>query len=129
MAQKSTKSLGFGHKAVSLQHLLSSAVVTVGELGGKGHVELIVGDVTEAAARGRRLLKPGAQHTQRGFSLRDTIQAEAQQNYCGGVHCQSLNQNNLWSLSPMSRQPSRMYRGFRMAAVPEADRIHTSSLS
>lgn len=28
----------------------------------------------------------------------------------------------------MSRQPSRIYRGFRMAAVPDADRIHTSSL-
>lgn len=28
----------------------------------------------------------------------------------------------------MSRQPSRIYRGLRMAAVPDADRIHTSSL-
>lgn len=36
--------------------------------------------------------------------------------------------NNLWSVLPMSRQPSRIYRGFRMAAVPDADRMHTSSL-
>lgn len=40
----------------------------------------------------------------------------------------SMNQDNLWSELPMSKQPSRMYRGFRMAAVPDADRIQTSSL-
>lgn len=35
---------------------------------------------------------------------------------------------NLWSVLPKSRHPSRMYRGFKMAAVPEADSMHTSSL-
>lgn len=43
--------------------LLSPAVITVGELGGKGHVELIVWDVTETTARGRRLLESDEQHT------------------------------------------------------------------
>ena len=40
--------------------LLSSALVAVGQLGWEGHVELVVGDVAEATARGRRLVKPGA---------------------------------------------------------------------
>lgn len=45
------------------------------------------------------------------------------------IHNRFLKRSNLWSTSPMSRQPSRMYRGLRMAAVPDADRMHTSSLS
>lgn len=50
-------------------------MVTVGELGGKGHVELIVRDVTEATARGRRVLKPGEQHTPSGISLHNSAPA------------------------------------------------------
>lgn len=93
-------------------------MVTVGQLGGEGHVEFIVGDVTEAAARRRRLLKPAEEHTA-AISLHTS--------YKRFPRARSR-QNDLWSVLPMSRQPSRMYRGFRMAAVPDAERIHTSSL-
>lgn len=52
-------------------------MVTVGKLGGKGHVELIIWDVTEATARGGRLLKPGEQHAPFCISLDNTTQAVA----------------------------------------------------
>lgn len=126
------KNLWFRQTGKYIRDLLPSAVVTVGELGGEGHVELIVRDVTEAAARGRRLLKPGEQHTPSGLSLHNSTQAVLTQTVTQtriyNPFAQSLNHNNLWSGIPMSRQPSRIYRGFRMAAVPDADRMHTSSL-
>lgn len=42
-----------------LCHLLTSAVVTIGELGRKWHVELIIWDMTEATAWRRWLFKSG----------------------------------------------------------------------
>lgn len=54
--------------------LLSSAVVTVGELGWKGHVEFIIRDVTEATTRGWRVLKPAKQYTSSAMTLYSLIQ-------------------------------------------------------
>lgn len=47
------------HTHAPTHNLLSSAVVAVGKLSGKRHVELIIWDVTEATAGWWRLLKPG----------------------------------------------------------------------
>lgn len=66
-------SLWFRQTRTYIWDLLSPAVVTVGELGRKGHVELIIRDVAEATARGRWLLKPGEQHTPSGTSLHSSI--------------------------------------------------------
>lgn len=55
------------------RYLLSSAVVTVGELGGEWHVELIVRDVTEAAAGWCGLLKPGKKKKKSLNAIRDSI--------------------------------------------------------
>lgn len=101
-------------------------MVTVRELGRKRHVELIIRDVAETTAWRRWLLKPGEQHTPPGISFQNLIKADI--NYTQTRIDFTSDKNNLCSVLPMSRQPSRMYRGFRMAAVPDADRIHTSSL-
>lgn len=44
-----------------IRHLLPATVVAVCEVSWEGHVELVVGNVTEATTRGRWILQPAEQ--------------------------------------------------------------------
>ena len=79
------------------------------------------------------------QHTPFGMSLHNSVKINkiTQHHIYKKINDKTLHlkciqrdsyKNNLGSVFPVSRQPSRMYLGFRMTAVPDADRIHTSSL-